>query len=189
MGGIEEYKRIDIRFLHKNRLLWSGTTFPFSWTRGGEKAGDIGVRVQENSLLLSYCYTFRGESESVEERVQLDWTRCTYGGRRPWFICPGCGRRVCILAQGGRLFLCRHCYRLKYSSQLETELDRAHRRVAKLEKRLGEKTWLKPKAMHQCTYERLIDRLVDAEVKVSELFEEGGRRIAARSFRRLRRRH
>jgi hypothetical protein len=43
---------------------------------------------------------------------------------------------VAVLVSGGKLFLCPHCYRLKHWSQLETDVDRANRKVQKLKERL-----------------------------------------------------
>jgi hypothetical protein len=77
---------------------------------------------------------------------------------------------VGILAAASRLFLCRHCYRLKYSSQLETDLERAQRKRDKLRERLGEKEWLKPKGMHQKTFDRLRARLIEAEMRADEIW-------------------
>ena len=183
MAGIEEYKRLDIRFLHKNKYLHSdriGYPFSLSWSRGDLNTGNISVRVEDGYLVLTYRYTRYGESEDVEERVCIDWTQCNYGGRRPWFKCPGCNRRVAVLALGGRLFLCRHCYRLKYSSQLETDMYQAHRRAGKLRERLSE-GGRKPKRMHQQTYSKLLHRLNQAERQVDGIFTAKALRFLARS--------
>ena len=138
--------------------------FNLYWSRGREPAGSIGVKVEGNSLVLTYCYTYCGESQDVKERVYLDYTRCNYGGRRPWFLCPGCGRRVGILVLGGKLFACPHCYRLKYWCQLETKLDTANRKIQKLKNRLNRK------GLHQRTRDRLRKRLMEAEIRADEIF-------------------
>jgi CCR4-NOT transcriptional regulation complex NOT5 subunit len=88
---------------------------------------------------------------------------------------------VGILACAWGYFRCRHCHRLKYGSQLETDLDRANRKVQKLKARLGGKTWLKPKRMHQKTFDRLTHRLIEAEMKADEFFCLAAARIMARS--------
>ena len=94
--------------------------------------------------------------------VRLDWSPCTYGGRRAWFLClaAGCGRRVAILYRGG-IFACRHCYRLAYPCQREIDDDRAARRADTIRRRLGWEPGIlndeggKPKGMHWRTFERL----------------------------------
>ena len=103
--------------------------------------------------------------------ITFDWTPCHYGGRRPWFRCPQCDRRVAVLALGGRLFLCRHCYRLPYSSQCEAPVDRLYRKARKIHDKVGashnlmEPVWRKPKGMHWCTFERLCAQERDAHLQ------------------------
>jgi len=105
--------------------------------------------------------------------VNLDWTNCKFGGRRPWFLCPatGCGKRVAILYDGV-IFACRHCHQLAYASQRETGYDRMARRADRIRTKLG---WepgilngkgLRPKGMHWKTFERLSAQH-DALVQVS----------------------
>lgn len=115
MAGLEDYKRLDIRQFKKHDCLRPGLWFAWQWSRGGESAGNIHITTQENRLILDYRHRGYGDDEwqDVKETVCLTWTPCNYGGVRPWFLCPGCGRRVGILAAAGRRFLCRHCYRLK----------------------------------------------------------------------------
>ena len=90
---------------------------------------------------------------------------CTLGGRRAWLLCPaqGCGRRVALLYIGGAgIFACRHCYKLAYQCQRETDDDRAMRRADNIRRRLGWEAGIatpegdKPKGMHWRTYERLV---------------------------------
>ena len=89
---------------------------------------------------------------------------CNYGGERPRFLCPGGGRRVGVLASAGKYFLCRHCYRLKYCSQWETDLDLAMRKVRDLKERLNRK------GPHQRTRDRLRHRLNEAIERENDLF-------------------
>ncbi|HEX2108928.1 MAG TPA: hypothetical protein VHF70_06600 [Rubrobacteraceae bacterium] len=99
----------------------------------------------------------------MQEPVPLSWTACTFGGERPWFVCPGagCDRRVAVLYGPGKHFLCRHCYDLVYESQRENAMDRALHKAQSIRKRLGGSANMmepfpeKPKGMHWKTYERL----------------------------------
>ena len=113
--------------------------------------------------MLSYRHrSGGGEWQDEFYAVRLDWTHCTYGGQRAWFLCPGagCGRRVAILYFDG-LFTCRQCCRIAYSCQRESTIDRAARRADTIRQRLGWPTGLfnpkggKPKGMRWRTYERL----------------------------------
>lgn len=48
--------------------------------------------------------------------VQLSYSRCNYGGKRWWFLCPKCNRQAGVLYRLPlqSLFLCRSCQNLTY---------------------------------------------------------------------------
>lgn len=135
-------------------------------------------------LTMEYdCWTASGDQKHVSEVIMLDWTKCNYGGVRPWFICPGagCGRRVGKLYMVGMLFRCRHCHDLAYDCQRETRQDRIVRRVQKIRMQLGGTAdtfspfpW-KPKGMHWKTYWR---RREEGEELESLMWEALARWIA-----------
>lgn len=56
------------------------------------------------------------ESVTLESGLKIDLTtsRTRFGGQRYWFCCPGCGRRVGVLYQGGGGVGCRRCLGLRY---------------------------------------------------------------------------
>src|SRR5689334_7957768 len=54
-----------------------------------------------------------------EQHINIVWTPCRFGGKRPWFHCRYCGRRVVRLYIVEAVFACRHCHRLGYASRLE----------------------------------------------------------------------
>jgi hypothetical protein len=96
--------------------------------------------------------------------VRLAHTACNLGGDRAWWLCPAssCGRRVALLYLGSAgIFACRHCYRLAYRSQRESDSERSYRPADKLRARLGwvpgilNESGSKSKGMHWKTYERL----------------------------------
>jgi hypothetical protein len=77
--------------------------------------------------------------------------------------------RKLYLPLGGRHFWSRHAYELAYASQRETKFDRALRRARKLRLSLGgdpadDEYPEKPPRMRWATYNRLINRLVAADV-------------------------
>jgi len=59
----------------------------------------------------------RGDHPACE--VELTLTHCRFGGWRPWFYCPSCGRRVLVLYWPLDAWLpgCRRCLHLTYKSQ------------------------------------------------------------------------
>jgi len=129
--------------------------------------GRIGCKAEDGRLVLDYrVRQYGGDWEAITQSIRITRTECHYGNNRPYFICPGvvdgrhCGRSVGKLFSGGRYFLCRHCYRISYSSQSEARYDRMLRRANKLRMALGGEpgtsNWIafKPKGMWQRTYQR-----------------------------------
>ena len=157
--------QIDARKLQRAGVLTASGSFAWHWSRNGEAVASIRARVEEDRLTLIYSHKSRGDDwQAMEYPVRLEWTACTLGGRRVWFLCPanGCGRRVALLYIGGAgIFACRHCYRLAYACQRETADDRAMRRADNIRERLGWQAGIanpsggKPKGMHWRTFERL----------------------------------
>ncbi|MDR1945868.1 MAG: hypothetical protein LBQ51_01695 [Desulfovibrio sp.] len=150
-------RRLDIRRIQHDGLLVPGNVFRWCWSRNGEQVASINIRVAEDALFLNYrCRSDGGDWEDMSFPVALDWTACHMGGRRVWFRCPGCGRRVAIL-YGGKTFACRHCHNLAYDSQRESPEWRAQSRALKIRARLGweNEHGSKPKGMHWRTFERL----------------------------------
>jgi hypothetical protein len=138
---------------------------------------EIFLRATSDQLTLSYSVRKRGgEWRGVEQPTQILWVACRYGGRRPYFLCPGrgCGGSVSKLYGAGTYFLCRHCYRLAYASQRENQYDRALRRTNNIRMRLGGRpgpAWPfpeRPKGMHEKTYQRLYSEARQAEMLVAQ---------------------
>ncbi len=122
------------------------------------------------------------EQELVEGVASLAWTPCTFGGTRPWFVCPGggCGRRVAILyGPGPEQFLCRHCRELTYESQRAGELVRAEMRVEKAEARLPP-SGTRPKGMHHATFLKLTRAYLMALEEQEAIHQERLARLAWR---------
>ena len=176
MGGIGSGRRyqggkdttsdmrpLDIRKLQRDGLLTPGRAFGWHWTVNGNEVASIQMRTEVDRVILNYrSRSNGGEWQPMEYPVYLEWTPCNLGGRRAWFLCParGCGRRVAIL-YGGSIFACRHCHKLAYACQRETDDDRAMRRADTIRRRLGWEPGIlngeggKPKGMHWRTFNRL----------------------------------
>ena len=160
-----DYRALDVRRLQRDGLLTPGRSFGWNWTRDGETVASIQVRAETDRIILNYRHKSGGSDwQPMDYPVRLDWTNCTLGGRRAWLLCParGCGRRVALLYIGGAgIFACRHCYKLAYQCQRETDDDRAMRRADTIRRRLRWGTGIanpeggKPKGMHWRTFERL----------------------------------
>ena len=156
-----DHRQFDVRRLQRDGFLKPGRTFDWQWKSGNKTMATVNVHTEKNKIMLSYKRRSNdNEWKDMSYPVWLDWTWCNYGNYRAWFFCPGCGRRVAIL-YGGATFACRHCYKLAYSCQRETPLDRAARRANRIRRRLGWEEGIlnprdgKPKGMHWKTFERL----------------------------------
>jgi hypothetical protein len=175
----DECHSVDVRYLHRNRLLKPRYSFSLRWSRANRETGSIrGVvsgddRPERVTLLYHHRSRLSDEWEDVKEAVELAWTVCNFGGERPWFICPGagCGRRVAVLYGPGRYVLCRNCYDLSYQSQRDNKMCRALHRAQDIRKKLGGSANMmepfpeKPKGMHWPSYERLWWKHHEAEME------------------------
>jgi hypothetical protein len=180
---VESSRSIDVNRLHREGCLKSGWRGGWHWSQDGEKVASINLHSEDGYLHLSYRVRIGGgEWEDVEEAVRIVRVPCQFGGSRLYFICPGvvnsipCGQRVVKLHGPKRYFLCRHCYRLSYTSQSEEGWDRSLRRANKIRMRLGGDPGMaaafpeRPKGMWQRTYERLREQALDAEILADEAF-------------------
>lgn len=158
-----DMRALDILRLQRDGLLIPGRAWTSAWKRNGAEVASIQGRTEVDRVILNYrSRSNGGEWQAMEYPVRLEWSPCNFGGRRAWFVCPaqGCGRRVAILF-GGSIFACRHCHKLAYDCQRETDDDRAMRRADTIRRRLGWEAGIanpeggKPKGMHWRTYQRL----------------------------------
>jgi hypothetical protein len=150
--------RLDVYYLHKHGMLALGRVSTLNWNRNGERLASIGIWADNGRIILKY--RFRppgGEWEDKEYPAAIGWTACHFGGKRPWFLCPCCGRRVAVL-YGGSIYACRHCHNLAYDCQRKAAHRRLLDRALKIRERMGWETdWgAKPKGMHWKTFERLV---------------------------------
>lgn len=103
----DEQRSIDVRRFHRDGLLLAGNTFSTTWTRRGETVARVLVRVGFDCVVFSYRQSWRGAPwRDCTNTVLLTWTECNYGGKRPWWQCPGCDRRVALLYSGNGWYAC-----------------------------------------------------------------------------------
>ena len=199
-GTVESARAIDVNKLQREGCLKPGWNGGWQWTSGGKQTGWIGLRAGPDHVRLSYKVRVAGgEWQDVEEAGRGTRERGRFGGSRAYLICPGvvngrvCARRVVKLYGAGRHFLCRHCYRLAYACQGESSLDRTHRRVRKVRRRLGGTDNLfdrfpeRPKGMWERTYRRLRDRIINDEMRAEAMFVIQGQQLLARIDRHSKR--
>jgi hypothetical protein len=120
----------------------------------------------------------------IAARVVLAFTDQPFGGRRIWWGCPECRRRVRFLF-GGRTnvsqpyrIACAKCQRIAYGSNLEGMTRRWRRQLTKIEKRLGGNPhkMTPPKGLARRTFDRLAQRHAHYMAKLTAQAQERLRR-------------
>jgi len=166
----DEVERVDLRELFR-RLR--GRRAP-TRTTAGTNRGYLTVRVnlQERRLVLE------------EAKIRLHTTTPHLGGERWWAQCPRCDRRIAILyrlpwASG---FACRTCHGLVHRSAVAGPVERARLRYLRAREALGDRQPLlggplppKPPDMHWSTWDRLTQRLKEAELQYRNAFAGAAR--------------
>ena len=172
----DDTPRLDVNYLNRVGALHVGCSSAVAWTQGGDQIARLNIIATNQRLELRYpAQTSSGQWHEHRQRVTLSWEGCRFGGRRPYFNCPRCGRRALHL-YGAAQYLCRTCHGLSYPSQRERTLDRAQRKADRIRLKLGGKRgWTsipaRPKGMHTQTYERLTHQIQNADRLTSRAAE------------------
>jgi hypothetical protein len=171
---LEDLPSLDVLHWLRGCVLVPGMLFEQA-LRGQNSCGSVGVAILSCDLARLLYRT--GAVNLIQIDVGLHWTDCRFGGRRPWFACPCCGR------QSGRLYLlnhwrCRDCCALPYRSQTLTPADRLLHRAAKLRQRLNATTMTssleRPARMRHSRFIQLSSQIIE--------LERSGRLMALQAF-------
>ena len=177
---LETLGRLDVRWLQRHGYL-DGEAHWYLWGYGARLRASVDLTVVDRRLVID-----AGQREDthavvpVQSTIPLVWTPCNYGGRRPWFRCPQCFRRVAVLwGRDLTAMWCRHCVQLPYASQQATAHDRRYRTLRKLRARLGASPNLidsirpstKPKGMHWRTWARLRVQAEEVHGRILQEYE------------------
>jgi len=124
-----------------------------------------------------YLIQLELRNQAVPQQIRVSWSRCHYGGARPWLHCPYCQRRVAKLIRAFAGYCCRRCAgNPVYASQGKSTQGRRHFEACKLRLRLGgiasiaEPFPNRPIGMHPDTYARLRRRAEALEHGLSARF-------------------
>jgi hypothetical protein len=192
-GTVEGTRSIDVIWLAREGFLSGPRSCSIQW----RSKASIKIICDREAVTLDYLVKSGGEDwQTVHQRVPICWTPCRFGGERPWFVCnvtangTYCGRQVTKLYGAGRLFACRHCYRLGYAVQRGGPMDRAHHRLRRLHSRLSADYYgpdgippSKPKWMRWRTYCRIVAKIEAGEEHLDHVFTIGAQRILAMADR------
>lgn len=137
-GAVEQSLRLGIRELRRQGFIQPGARTVGVWGWGGGSSGAIGFAVDLANLDDAYAELgFTRGGVRYHQRIEIEATRCRYGGRRFYFVCPQAGRRCEILCCVGGVFASRQFHRLAYACQAEDRLNRLYRARAKAETRVS----------------------------------------------------
>lgn len=159
---------LSVNVMLRDGCLAPGASACMTWTRDGEEFAKIGTAAAADGVVLSY----EANGTPCEDRVGLEWKPCHFGGRRPYFQCPSCGRRAEKLY--GPRFKCRKCANVVYPCQRESGYHRSSRRADRLRMKLGGASGItdqipeKPKWMRWATYDRLVAEIDKAEAMADD---------------------
>jgi hypothetical protein len=201
-GTVEGTRSLSVMKLARAGLLAGRQLSGWQWTSQDETTASIQIEGGRDAVTLQYrIRSYDEDWQPVTQRVPIRWTDCRLGGERPWFVCTvyangvHCGRRVEKLYGAGRLFACRHCYRLGYAVQRGGPMDRAHHRLARLHRKLSSDYEgpdglppTKPKWMRARTYSRIARQIEAGEEHLDRVWLSGAQRLLARIERSERRR-
>ena len=185
-----DYLDLDIRLMNQLGWLDNPKHQNLSWKKNGREIGSVQflvwTRVQfpyeKANIRLKYkSRENAGEWQTLDYLIELETTKCNFGGVRYWFKCPECDKKVCVL-YGGTIFKCRACHGLVHKSRNESTLDQALRRLDKEKDKLWPDAGLcfydsvecleKPKWMRKNNYLTKKIELIKIENKVTNLMIE-----------------
>ena len=164
-GRVDNCLTIDVYELLREGILREGRTGKSRWFVDGSLSGTMVVHSEYDwlDLLIDVGYG------TFHQRVEMIWPSCNFGGERPCFLCPACGRRrIKLLIRHGELG-CRQCHDVDYISQHKPTHYRALDRARELRERLGGSRQVgspmppRPKGMWRRTYRRLCGEIVRLE--------------------------
>ena len=145
----------------------------------------------EKMRAYRYLIQLKFRNQVVPQQIRVSWTRCYYGGARPWLHCTFCEQRVARLFKGMGAYYCRHCIgNPLYESQRRSKKARVCLQAYRLRQRLGGSRPVldpvpeRPYGMKRRTYSRLCMRIERLERSLigSRLTRRGPILIAALSY-------
>ena len=114
---VTHYHALNIKELARGGWLYPLSTYGWVWrTNKGTQETSVTITVLKDAEALQLVY--RMGSYSIQQDVRLAYSIGLRGGKRPWFVCPTCPRRVGVLYHADdQPFRCRICLKLSYPSQ------------------------------------------------------------------------
>ena len=116
---VSGFHAFDIKELARGEYLNPFSQYDWVWqTDKGTQQTTVAIRVAITVVQDSLQVVFPMGAQRVHQTIQLTYSLGPQGGKRPWFACPTCQRRVGVLYHADGLpFRCRTCCDLAYPSQ------------------------------------------------------------------------
>jgi hypothetical protein len=133
---VTQYHTLNIKDLARGGWLYPFSKYDWVWrTNKGAHQTTVTITVLTDALQLRFSM---GIHQRVLQSVRLTYSIGPRDGKRPWFVCPTCPRRVGVLYHADGLpFRCRTCCNLAYPSQYRAR-DRSYGRQHRILRRLEE---------------------------------------------------
>ena len=130
--------------------------------------------VIEQMRVARYLIQLDLGNQVVPQQIRVSWTRCNYGGARPWMHCPHCQRGIARLFKGMGGYFCRACLGDPiYECQRRSRKARAYLQAYRLRQRLGgsrpviDRIPPRPYRMKRRRYRKLVARIEFLERSLS----------------------
>lgn len=131
---VDEVRSIDILDLQRNKVFSRGSNMRWtaSWSWNGKVVASVSYQLEgsigePSGLRFTYSITDNNPDrmKAYNYIIPVVSTRCNFGGKRWWYICPlivngdSCLRRcrILYLPPGTEYFGCRECHQLSYESK------------------------------------------------------------------------
>ena len=153
IGWLKTHNYLRENSIINGNLIWN-RMLGEEYTREIGSVNFMSNFIGENrSITLSYTYN---DKENIRFEIPVVCSFPHYGGKRYWFLCPRCGRKVAFL-YSGKYFWCRKCQNLSYPTQQMGLLGRMLEKSKKYEEKVldngGKKRWV-----HHTTFEKYMDK-------------------------------
>lgn len=153
IGWLKKHNYLRENTIIYGKLIWKRTC---SWGDTKEIASLMcmsNFNGEKRNITLAYRY---GGNEDINLNLPVVCTSPHFGGKRYWFLCPKCGKKVAFL-YGGKYFWCRDCHNLSYPTQQMGFMSRMLERSRKYENRVTD-NGLKKRWLHWSTFEKYMDK-------------------------------
>ncbi len=110
---VDSFPSLSISQIMKRGLFEPGTIFTNTYSIGTKQLGHAMIIVCQKEIFISSHI----KNSKHTQVVKINRTPCTFGGSRPWFLCPVCKKQRVFIYYKDRRWACRVCSNLCYRVQ------------------------------------------------------------------------